>query len=184
MCGVCLCSLTGHFYPVWIEHCFYLFSGDGYLTERNNWLWCWRGQTSGKIQFLLGGLAVSRVSSWARLSQWTNLSRNWLNTLRCYGLHVKKTIMNLRWWVQCSLHDIKLEIQHRSIFHSLYKPSICFNFYFNCFVQESMRALADMRRSAKEKELNALLSGDNDYCSCFIEVYFLYHLTPSISLCL
>jgi len=33
-----------------------------------------------------------------------------------------------------------------------------------------MRALADMRRSAKEKELNALLSGDNDSCSCFIEV--------------
>ncbi|CAD6242032.1 unnamed protein product [Miscanthus lutarioriparius] len=35
---------------------------------------------------------------------------------------------------------------------------------------ESMRALADMRRSAKEKELNALLSGDSDSCSCFIEV--------------
>ncbi|EER94982.1 hypothetical protein BDA96_01G422100 [Sorghum bicolor] len=35
---------------------------------------------------------------------------------------------------------------------------------------ESMRALADMRRSAKEKELNALLSGDNDSCPCFIEV--------------
>lgn len=35
---------------------------------------------------------------------------------------------------------------------------------------ESMRALAGMRRSAKEKELNALLSGDNDSCSCFIEV--------------
>ncbi|KAL5210035.1 hypothetical protein ABZP36_005658 [Zizania latifolia] len=35
---------------------------------------------------------------------------------------------------------------------------------------ETMRALADMRRSAKEKELNALLSGDNDSCPCFIEV--------------
>uniref|UniRef100_A0A0E0KCR0 Peptide chain release factor domain-containing protein n=1 Tax=Oryza punctata TaxID=4537 RepID=A0A0E0KCR0_ORYPU len=35
---------------------------------------------------------------------------------------------------------------------------------------ETMRALAEMRRSAKEKELNALLSGDNDSCSCFIEV--------------
>ncbi|KAL6644940.1 hypothetical protein ACP70R_016548 [Stipagrostis hirtigluma subsp. patula] len=35
---------------------------------------------------------------------------------------------------------------------------------------ETMTALADMRRSAKEKELNALLSGDNDSCSCFIEV--------------
>ncbi|KAG8064192.1 hypothetical protein GUJ93_ZPchr0004g39467 [Zizania palustris] len=36
--------------------------------------------------------------------------------------------------------------------------------------KETMRALADMRRSAKEKELNALLSGDNDSFSCFIEV--------------
>jgi peptide chain release factor 2 len=45
-----------------------------------------------------------------------------------------------------------------------------------------MRALAGMRRSAKEKELNALLSGVNDSCSCFIEVYF---VSPSIiSLCL
>ncbi|KAF0906020.1 hypothetical protein E2562_009037 [Oryza meyeriana var. granulata] len=35
---------------------------------------------------------------------------------------------------------------------------------------ETMRALAEMRRSAKEKELNALLSGDNETCSCFIEV--------------
>ncbi|CAN6301161.1 unnamed protein product [Urochloa humidicola] len=35
---------------------------------------------------------------------------------------------------------------------------------------ESMSALANMRRSAKEKELNALLCGDNDSCSCFIEV--------------
>lgn len=47
---------------------------------------------------------------------------------------------------------------------------------FNCPVQETMRALADMRRSAKEKELNALLSGDNDSFSCFIEVYLMYHL--------
>ncbi|AQK75626.1 Peptide chain release factor PrfB2 chloroplastic [Zea mays] len=47
---------------------------------------------------------------------------------------------------------------------------------------ESMKALADMRRSAKEKELNALLSGDNDSCSCFIEVYFVSPLI--ISLCL
>ncbi|KAM0890569.1 hypothetical protein ACQ4PT_026936 [Festuca glaucescens] len=35
---------------------------------------------------------------------------------------------------------------------------------------ESMRALADMRRDAKEKELNALLSGDHDPYPCFIEV--------------
>lgn len=47
-----------------------------------------------------------------------------------------------------------------------------------------MSALADMRRSAKEKELNALLSGENDSCSCFIEVYLVHHLTPSVLLCL
>ncbi|XP_008781100.1 peptide chain release factor PrfB2, chloroplastic isoform X1 [Phoenix dactylifera] len=35
---------------------------------------------------------------------------------------------------------------------------------------ESMKALLDMRRDAKEKELEALLSGDRDSCSCFIEV--------------
>jgi hypothetical protein len=33
-----------------------------------------------------------------------------------------------------------------------------------------MRALVDMRKNAKEKELEALLSGGNDSCSCFIEV--------------
>ncbi|XP_064946301.1 peptide chain release factor PrfB2, chloroplastic-like isoform X2 [Musa acuminata AAA Group] len=37
-------------------------------------------------------------------------------------------------------------------------------------MQESMKALVNMRRTAKEKELEALLSGDNDSCSCFIEV--------------
>lgn len=37
-------------------------------------------------------------------------------------------------------------------------------------LQESMRALLEMRRKAKEKELEAILSGDNDSCSCFIEV--------------
>lgn len=36
--------------------------------------------------------------------------------------------------------------------------------------KESMRELADMRRDAKEKELNALLSGDHDPYPCFIEV--------------
>ncbi|XP_078160275.1 peptide chain release factor 2 isoform X2 [Carex rostrata] len=36
--------------------------------------------------------------------------------------------------------------------------------------EESMRALADMRKNAKEKELEALLSRDNDSCSCFIEI--------------
>ncbi|XP_071675327.1 peptide chain release factor PrfB2, chloroplastic isoform X2 [Lolium perenne] len=35
---------------------------------------------------------------------------------------------------------------------------------------ESMRALANMRIDAKEKELNALLSGDHDPYPCFIEV--------------
>ena len=33
-----------------------------------------------------------------------------------------------------------------------------------------MNALLEMRRNAKEKELEALLAGDNDSCSCFIEV--------------
>ncbi|XP_077240802.1 peptide chain release factor 2 [Tasmannia lanceolata] len=35
---------------------------------------------------------------------------------------------------------------------------------------ESMKALITMRRDAKEKELEALLAGENDSCSCFIEV--------------
>ncbi|XP_010259316.1 PREDICTED: peptide chain release factor PrfB2, chloroplastic [Nelumbo nucifera] len=35
---------------------------------------------------------------------------------------------------------------------------------------ESIRALLRMRRSTKEKELQALLSGEQDSCSCFIEV--------------
>ncbi|XP_057493482.1 peptide chain release factor PrfB2, chloroplastic-like [Actinidia eriantha] len=35
---------------------------------------------------------------------------------------------------------------------------------------ESVKALFDMRRSAKEKELDALLAGEHDSCSCFIEV--------------
>ncbi|XP_011627360.1 peptide chain release factor PrfB2, chloroplastic [Amborella trichopoda] len=35
---------------------------------------------------------------------------------------------------------------------------------------ESMKALLKMRRVAKEKELEALLSGEHDSCSCFIEV--------------
>lgn len=36
-----------------------------------------------------------------------------------------------------------------------------------------MKALLEMRRSAKEKELEAMLSGEHDSCSCFIEVTFL-----------
>ncbi|CAL0302323.1 unnamed protein product [Lupinus luteus] len=35
---------------------------------------------------------------------------------------------------------------------------------------ESLKALLNMRRNAKEKELEALLSGEHDYCSCYIEV--------------
>ncbi|MED6134452.1 Peptide chain release factor PrfB2, chloroplastic [Stylosanthes scabra] len=35
---------------------------------------------------------------------------------------------------------------------------------------ESLKALRNMRRNAKEKELEALLSGEQDSCSCFIEV--------------
>ncbi|KAJ3699767.1 hypothetical protein LUZ61_003472 [Rhynchospora tenuis] len=36
--------------------------------------------------------------------------------------------------------------------------------------EESMRALVDMRKNAKDKELEAILSGENDSCSCFIEI--------------
>ncbi|XP_057439048.1 peptide chain release factor PrfB2, chloroplastic-like [Lotus japonicus] len=35
---------------------------------------------------------------------------------------------------------------------------------------ESLKALLDMRRNAKEKELEALLAGEHDSCSCYIEV--------------
>lgn len=33
-----------------------------------------------------------------------------------------------------------------------------------------MSALMEMRRVSKEKELEALLSAENDHCSCYIEV--------------
>lgn len=33
-----------------------------------------------------------------------------------------------------------------------------------------MSALKEMRRVSKEKELEALLSAENDQCSCYIEV--------------
>lgn len=35
---------------------------------------------------------------------------------------------------------------------------------------ESLKALLGMRRNSKEKELEALLAGDHDSCSCYIEV--------------
>ncbi|KAL2345617.1 hypothetical protein Fmac_006902 [Flemingia macrophylla] len=35
---------------------------------------------------------------------------------------------------------------------------------------ESLKTLLNMRRNAKEKELEALLSGEHDSCSCYIEV--------------
>ncbi|CAG7885543.1 hypothetical protein HID58_013491 [Brassica napus] len=35
---------------------------------------------------------------------------------------------------------------------------------------ETMSALTEMRRVSKEKELEALLSAENDHCSCYIEV--------------
>nr|XP_009804606.1 PREDICTED: peptide chain release factor 1-like, mitochondrial isoform X2 [Nicotiana sylvestris] len=37
-------------------------------------------------------------------------------------------------------------------------------------LKESVKALLRIRRNVKEKELEALLSGEHDYCSCFIEV--------------
>lgn len=42
--------------------------------------------------------------------------------------------------------------------------------------QESMQALINMRRTAKEKELEALLASENDSCSCFIEVYIYIYI--------
>jgi hypothetical protein len=39
-----------------------------------------------------------------------------------------------------------------------------------------MKALGDMRRDTREKELNALLSGNRDHCPCFIEVYLWHYL--------
>ncbi|KAK7397120.1 hypothetical protein VNO78_18287 [Psophocarpus tetragonolobus] len=35
---------------------------------------------------------------------------------------------------------------------------------------ESLKALVNMRKNAKEKELEALLAGDQDSCSCYIEI--------------
>ncbi|XP_022719523.1 peptide chain release factor PrfB2, chloroplastic isoform X2 [Durio zibethinus] len=37
-------------------------------------------------------------------------------------------------------------------------------------LQESMKALLRMRRDSKDKELEALLAGEHDSCSCYIEV--------------
>lgn len=37
-------------------------------------------------------------------------------------------------------------------------------------LQESLNALLSMRRNSKEKELEALLAGENDSSSCYIEV--------------
>lgn len=36
--------------------------------------------------------------------------------------------------------------------------------------QESVKALLRMRQGVKEKELEALLAGEHDSCSCYIEV--------------
>lgn len=41
-------------------------------------------------------------------------------------------------------------------------------------MQESMNALLNMRRTSKEKEIEALLAGEQDPCSCYIEVRFIY----------
>lgn len=42
--------------------------------------------------------------------------------------------------------------------------------------QESVKALLRMRQSVKEKELEALLAGEHDSCSCYIEVSFVYYV--------
>jgi len=41
-------------------------------------------------------------------------------------------------------------------------------------MQETMKALLRMRRDSKEKELEAMLSGEHDSSSCFIEVNVCY----------
>lgn len=47
-------------------------------------------------------------------------------------------------------------------------------YFYSCrdslFLQESVKALLDMRRNSKEKELEALLAGEQDLYSCYIEV--------------
>lgn len=42
--------------------------------------------------------------------------------------------------------------------------------YLDSPLQESMKALLEMRRTSKEKETQALLAGEQDPCSCYIEV--------------
>lgn len=43
-------------------------------------------------------------------------------------------------------------------------------------LQESLNALLRMRRNSKEKELEALLAGENDSCSCYIEASLILNL--------
>lgn len=47
-------------------------------------------------------------------------------------------------------------------------------------LQESLTALLGMRRNSKERELEAMLAGEHDSCSCYIEVNFAH--PPSASL--
>lgn len=58
--------------------------------------------------------------------------------------------------------------------------------YFNTcqlsfLLQESLKALLKMRRKSKEKELEALLSGEQDPCSCYIEVSLTYFPLSQLS---
>jgi hypothetical protein len=39
------------------------------------------------------------------------------------------------------------------------------------FLQEMLKALLQMRRNSNEKEQEALLSGEQDSCPCYIEVH-------------
>ena len=47
---------------------------------------------------------------------------------------------------------------------------VAYTIYVFMSLQESVKALLEMRRGAKEKELEALLAGEHDFCTCFIEV--------------
>lgn len=46
--------------------------------------------------------------------------------------------------------------------------------YVDSPLQESMNALLKMRITSKEKETEALLAGEQDPCSCYIEVRLIF----------
>lgn len=51
-------------------------------------------------------------------------------------------------------------------------------------LKEYMKAFHKMRKTAKEKELEALLTGEHDSCSCFIEVRIFLFTYSTILICI